>query len=53
VYKGLVDGITENLTARSISPQQQEAVTVHQTKVFAGGTMEFRGARTIANKYSR
>ena len=26
------------------SPRQQETVTVHQTKVFAGATMEFCGA---------
>ncbi len=25
-------------------PEGQETVTVHQTKVFAGATMEFRGA---------
>jgi exodeoxyribonuclease V alpha subunit len=35
------------------SPQQQETVTVHQTKVFAGATMEFRGAWTIDPKYGR
>ena len=35
------------------SPQQQETVTVHQTKVFAGATMEFRGAWTIDSKYGR
>ena len=35
------------------SPQQQETVTVHQTKVFAGATMEFRGAWTIDHKYGR
>ena len=35
------------------SPQQQETVTVHQTKVFAGATMEFRGAWTIDQKYGR
>ena len=35
------------------SPQQQETVTVHQTKVFAGATMEFRGAWIIDNKYGR
>ena len=29
------------------SSQQQETVTVHQTKVFAGATMEFRGAWTV------
>ncbi len=35
------------------SPQQQETVTVHQTKVFAGATIEFRGAWTIDHKYGR
>ncbi|MCK5189956.1 MAG: ATP-dependent RecD-like DNA helicase, partial [Methylococcales bacterium] len=35
------------------SPLQQETVTVHQTKVFAGATMEFRGAWTIDHKYGR
>jgi len=35
------------------SPEQQETVTVHQTKVFAGATMEFRGAWTLDPKYGR
>lgn len=35
------------------SPQQQETVTVHQTKVFAGATMEFRGTWTIDSKFGR
>jgi len=35
------------------SAQQQETVTVHQTKVFAGATMEFHGAWTIDHKYGR
>ncbi len=35
------------------APQQQETVTVHQTKVFAGATMEFRGAWTLDHKYGR
>lgn len=35
------------------SANQQETVTVHQTKVFAGATMEFRGAWTIDPKYGR
>ncbi|TAL46456.1 MAG: recombinase RecD, partial [Methylovulum sp.] len=35
------------------SPQQQETVTVHQTKVFAGATMEFRGAWIIDPKFGR
>ena len=36
-----------------LSPGQQETVTVHQTKVFAGATMEFRGAWTLDQKYGR
>lgn len=35
------------------SPGQQETVTVHQTKVFAGATMAFRGAWTVDPKYGR
>lgn len=35
------------------APEQQETVTVHQTKVFAGATMEFIGAWTIDSKYGR
>ena len=35
------------------SPLQQETVTVHQTQVFAGATMEFRGSWTIDAKYGR
>lgn len=35
------------------SPERQETVTVHQTKVFAGATMEFRGAWTIHPQYGR
>ena len=35
------------------TPQQQETVTVHQTKVFAGATMQFIGAWTIDRKYGR
>ena len=35
------------------SPQAQETVVVHQTKVFAGATMEFQGAWTVHPKYGR
>ncbi len=35
------------------SPASQETVTVHQTKVFAGATMEFRGAWTLHPQYGR
>ena len=33
--------------------QQQETVTVHQTKVFAGATMEFAGVWTYHSKFGR
>ena len=35
------------------APESQETVTVHQTKVFAGATMCFKGAWTISSKYGR
>ena len=35
------------------NPHQQETVTVHQTKVFAGATMEFHGAWTVHPKHGR
>ena len=35
------------------NPHQQETVIVHQTKVFAGATMEFRGAWTVHPKFGR
>ncbi len=35
------------------SPNSQETVTVHQTKVFAGATMEFRGAWNVHPQYGR
>ncbi len=35
------------------SPQQQETVIVHQTKVFAGATMEFEGSWIVHPKYGR
>ncbi|MBY0544918.1 MAG: AAA family ATPase [Gammaproteobacteria bacterium] len=35
------------------APEQQETVTVHQTKVFAGATMAFYGAWTLDRKYGR
>jgi len=35
------------------NPHQQETVTVHQTKVFAGATMEFHGEWTVHSKYGR
>jgi len=35
------------------NPHQQETVIVHQTKVFAGATMEFHGAWTMHPKHGR
>ena len=35
------------------NPHQQETVIVHQTKVFAGATMEFHGAWTVHPKFGR
>ena len=35
------------------SPESQETVTVHQTKVFAGATMEFRGAWVVHPRFGR
>ena len=35
------------------NPSQQETVIVHQTKVFAGATMEFHGAWTAHPKFGR
>ena len=35
------------------NPHQQETVTVHQTKVFAGATMEFYGSWAVHPKFGR
>jgi exodeoxyribonuclease V alpha subunit len=35
------------------NPHQQETVIVHQTKVFAGATMEFHGGWTVHPKFGR
>ncbi|PIE73698.1 MAG: recombinase RecD [Deltaproteobacteria bacterium] len=35
------------------SPERTETVIVHQSKVFAGATMEFRGAWVVDRKYGR
>jgi exodeoxyribonuclease V alpha subunit len=35
------------------NPHQQQTVIVHQTKVFAGATMEFKGAWTYHKQYGR
>jgi len=62
VLKGIVSKVTYHNEATGWSvlrvhplnaPQQQETVTIHQTKVFAGATMEFIGAWTIDKKYGR
>ena len=37
----------------STVPAQQETVIVHQTKVFAGATMEFQGAWTVHPQFGR
>lgn len=62
VLKGIVSKVTyhNQTTGWSVlrvhplnAPQQQETVTIHQTKVFAGATMEFVGAWTLDKKYGR
>ena len=62
VLKGIISKVTYHnpITGWSVlrvhpfaTPEQQETVTVHQTKVFAGATMEFIGAWTIDKKYGR
>lgn len=35
------------------NPESQETVTVHQTKVFAGATMEFSGSWVVHQKFGR
>ena len=35
------------------NPHQQETVIIHQTKVFAGATIEFQGAWTVHPKFGR
>ncbi|MBC8419021.1 MAG: AAA family ATPase [Desulfobacterales bacterium] len=35
------------------NPHQQDVVIVHQTKVFAGATMEFQGAWIVHSKFGR
>jgi exodeoxyribonuclease V alpha subunit len=60
--RGIVDRVTfhnadNGWTVLRLSPfdnpHQQETVIVHQTKVFAGATMEFFGSWTINPKYGR
>ncbi|BBO69195.1 hypothetical protein DSCA_31250 [Desulfosarcina alkanivorans] len=60
--RGIVDRVTYHNADNGWSvlrvlpfnnPHQQETVIVHQTKVFAGATMEFSGSWTINPKYGR
>ncbi|MCP4720910.1 MAG: recombinase RecD, partial [Desulfobacteraceae bacterium] len=60
--KGVVDRVTFHNPDNGWSilrvlpfdnPGHQETVVVHQTKVFAGATMEFQGAWTLHPKYGR
>jgi exodeoxyribonuclease V alpha subunit len=60
--RGIVDRVTFHNAENGWSvlrvspfdnPHQQETVIVHQTKVFAGATMEFFGAWTVNPKYGR
>ncbi len=61
VLTGIVSRVTYHnpttgwsvLRVQPFQSPQQETVTVHQTKVFAGATMEFRGAWTVDHKYGR
>src|SRR5210317_1924471 len=62
ILKGIVDRVTFHNPDNGWSilrvmpfnnPQGQETVIVHQTKVFAGATMEFQGAWTIHPKFGR
>jgi exodeoxyribonuclease V alpha subunit len=60
--RGIVDRVTYHNVDNGWSvlrvlpfnnPHQQETVIVHQTRVFAGATMEFIGAWTVQPKYGR
>lgn len=62
VLKGIVDRVTYHNPDNGWSilrvmpfnnPHGQETVIVHQTKVFAGATMEFQGSWTVHPKYGR
>jgi len=62
VIKGIVDRVTFHNSDNGWSilrvspfstPNSQETVIVHQTKVFAGATMEFEGSWTVHPKYGR
>ncbi|WP_319407195.1 AAA family ATPase [uncultured Desulfosarcina sp.] len=60
--RGIVDRVTYHNADNGWSvlrvlpfdnPHQQETVIVHQTRVFAGATMEFTGAWTVNPRYGR
>ncbi|RLC25433.1 MAG: recombinase RecD [Deltaproteobacteria bacterium] len=62
ILKGIVDRVTFHNPDNGWSilrvmpfnnPHGQETVIVHQTKVFAGATMEFQGSWTTHPKYGR
>jgi len=62
ILKGIVDRVTYHNPDNGWSilrvmpfnnPQGQETVIVHQTKVFAGATMEFQGSWIVHPKYGR
>jgi exodeoxyribonuclease V alpha subunit len=62
IVKGIVERVTYHNPDNGWSvlrvtpfgnPHQQETVIVHQTKVFAGATMEFRGAWNIHPRHGR
>jgi exodeoxyribonuclease V alpha subunit len=62
ILRGIVDRVTYHNPDNGWSvlrvlpfndPYQQETVIVHQTKVFAGATMEFQGAWTVHPKFGR
>jgi exodeoxyribonuclease V alpha subunit len=62
ILKGIVDRVTFHNPDNGWSilrvmpfnnPQGQETVIVHQTKVFAGATMEFQGSWTTHPKFGR
>ncbi|MDD5759940.1 MAG: AAA family ATPase [Desulfobulbaceae bacterium] len=60
--RGIVDRVTYHNSDNGFSilrvfpfnnPHQQETIVVHQTKVFAGATMEFSGSWTVHPKFGR
>ena len=62
ILKGVVDRVTFHNSDNGWSilkvlpfdnPHKRETVVVHQTKVFAGATMEFTGAWTVNPKFGR